>query len=142
MVEQVEHEQDPARALERVLPVARVAVPSDVRLRGGGDEPAQHHVERDRQPDPEGLDHDHERQPGEVGDGGVECRGALERARVRVEVLEQEQADRDHAGERVEPLEREIRAIADLHVRDPSPWAGRTESPAKITDSAPPRAIG
>jgi hypothetical protein len=88
---------------------------ADVRLRRGRDQDADHHVEQDREPDPERLEQHHERQPRQVGRRLVERLLALERARVRVQVLEEEQAHGHHSRERVQPLEREVLAVGELH---------------------------
>jgi hypothetical protein len=84
-------------------------------LRRGGDQDADHHVEQDRQPDPERLEQHHERQLRQVGSGLVERLLPLERARVRVQVLEQEKAHGDDSRERVQALEREVRPVGQLH---------------------------
>ena len=103
-----------AHALEDIEPVAPVPVEPHVGLAGEREHHAVEGVERERQEDAEDLE---ERQVGVEGLSDVtrlhRLRGrndlALERLRVRPEVLDEEHADREDARQRVELLE-DVRA--------------------------------
>src|SRR5919197_1548646 len=121
-VEGDEEEEDDARhALDGVEPVARVRVGEVVGPRLPGDEQPVDGVVDEGDEDADDLDEEDVGDGLEVFDRVVEVAGPGHRLRVGVEVLQQEDAERQDAGQLVELPQDERSAQTDCHVRYDAP---------------------
>ena len=118
VVQDVEEGDHAGPALRGVQPVAGPGILADVRLAAIPDVEAVERVIEQGQEDEAPLQHANERQAGEELDLVVVGLRALGRLGVGDEVLEQECADGNDAGQRVQPAQQERVALAGAERRN------------------------
>src|ERR1035441_1363077 len=119
VLDDVYERDDPGDALGEVAPVAGPGVKIDIYASAEGDPDAVSSVEGQRDEDEDPLQHAHQRQRVEELDLLSVRQRTVERLEVGEEMLQQERADGDDAGERVQPAPEERVAHAGTQRPDP-----------------------
>ena len=117
MVPDIKEQDHAGNALKQVHPVAPISIGADIGARLRRDEQAVGGVIEQRQPDGTDLEEDDDRIGLQIFDDGVEALRAAgaDRLEVRVQVLDEEGADGNEAGQ-LEELFREVTRACGSYV--------------------------